>query len=110
MIFKLLLLFIPVSLILEYAVHPGPVWVFLTAVVAIVPLAEFIRESTEHLAERLGSAIGGLLNVTFGNMKARLASDPYSALDSGSAELVKSKLSVIAPVWIQYATLTAVNG
>jgi hypothetical protein len=44
------------------------------------------------------------------DMKARLASDPYSALDSGSAELVKSKLSVIAPVWIQYATLTAVNG
>jgi len=44
------------------------------------------------------------------DMKARLASDPYSALDSGSAELVKSKLSVIAPVWVQYVTLTAVNG
>ena len=44
------------------------------------------------------------------DMKARLASDPYSALDSGSAELVKSKLSVIAPAWIQYVTLTAVNG
>jgi hypothetical protein len=43
-------------------------------------------------------------------MKARLASDPYSALDSGSAELVKSKLSVIAPAWIDYITLTAVSG
>ena len=43
-------------------------------------------------------------------MKARLASDPYSALDSGSAELVKSKMSVIAPAWILYVTLTAVNG
>ena len=68
MIFKLLLLLIPLSLILEYVVHAGPLWVFITAVIAIVPLAEFIRESTEHLAERLGSAIGGLLNVTFGNM------------------------------------------
>jgi hypothetical protein len=44
------------------------------------------------------------------DMKARLASDPYSALDSGSAELVKSKLSVIAPAWIDYITLTAVSG
>lgn len=44
------------------------------------------------------------------NMKARLSSDPYSALDSGSAELVKSKLSVIAPAWIDYITLTAVSG
>ena len=43
-------------------------------------------------------------------MKARLASDPYSALDSGSAEIVKSKMSVIAPAWIEYITLTAVSG
>src|SRR5690242_1061319 len=44
------------------------------------------------------------------DMKARLASDPYSALDSGSAEIVKSKMSEIAPAWIDYVTLTAVNG
>ena len=44
------------------------------------------------------------------DMKARLASDPYSALDPGSAEIVKSKMSVIAPAWIDYVTLTAVNG
>ena len=43
-------------------------------------------------------------------MKARLASDPYSALDSGSAQIVKSKLSTIVPAWIEYITLTAVNG
>ena len=43
-------------------------------------------------------------------MKARLASDPYSALDLSSAELVKSRMTEIVPVWIQYVTLTAVNG
>lgn len=43
-------------------------------------------------------------------MKARLASDPYSALDPASAELVKSRMTEIAPVWIQYITLTAKNG
>ena len=91
MIFKLLLLFIPVSLILEYAVHPGPVWVFLTAVVAIVPLAEFIRESTEHLAERLGSAIGGLLNVTFGNMAELILA--LFVLYEGHANVVKAQIT-----------------
>ena len=43
-------------------------------------------------------------------MKVRLASDPYSVLDPPTAELVKSKLTEIAPVWIQYVTLTAKNG
>jgi len=43
-------------------------------------------------------------------MKARLASDPYSVLDPSSAELVKSKMTEITPVWIQYVNLTAKNG
>jgi hypothetical protein len=43
-------------------------------------------------------------------MKARLASDPYSVLDPSSAELVKSRMAEITPVWIQYVTLTATNG
>ena len=43
-------------------------------------------------------------------MKARLASDPYAALDPASAELVKSRLDGIAKAWIEYITLTAVSG
>lgn len=43
-------------------------------------------------------------------MKARLKSDPYSALDAASAVALKARLSRIAPVWIEYAKLTAVNG
>jgi Ca2+:H+ antiporter len=90
-IFKLMLLFIPVSLILEYAAHVGPMWIFLTAVIAIVPLAEFIRESTEHLAERLGSAIGGLLNVTFGNMAELILA--LFVLYEGHASVVKAQIT-----------------
>ncbi len=37
-------------------------------ILAIVPLAEWIRRATENLAARVSPAIGGLLNVTFGNM------------------------------------------
>jgi Ca2+:H+ antiporter len=90
-IFKLLLLLIPVSLILEYAVHAGPMWIFITAVIAIVPLAEFIRESTEHLSERLGSAIGGLLNVTFGNMAELILA--LFVLYEGHASVVKAQIT-----------------
>lgn len=43
-------------------------------------------------------------------MKARLASDPYAALDPASAELVKSRLDGLVKGWIEYITLTAVSG
>ena len=43
-------------------------------------------------------------------MKARLASDPYAALDPASAELVKSRLNGIAKAWIEYINLTVVGG
>src|SRR5678815_5459959 len=66
-------------------------WVFITAVIAIVPLAEFIRESTEHLAERLGSAIGGLLNVTFGNMAELILA--LFVLYEGHANVVKGQIT-----------------
>jgi Ca2+:H+ antiporter len=57
---------IPLSLALELA-GAGPVLVFVGSAAAIVPLADWIRRATEQVAARSGSAIGGLLNVTFGN-------------------------------------------
>jgi len=62
-----LLLFVPLSLVLRYFVEAPPSWVFLTGIVAIAVLADWIRRATEQLAERAGSTIGGLLNVSFGN-------------------------------------------
>ena len=91
MIFKLLLVLIPVSLVLEYVTHASPMWVFVTAVLAIVPLAEWIRQSTEQLAERLGSAIGGLLNVTFGNMAELILA--LFVLYEGHATVVKAQIT-----------------
>ena len=52
MIVNLLLLLVPLSVVLEYVVHAPPVWVFAIGVLAIVPLAEWIRRATEHLATR----------------------------------------------------------
>lgn len=91
MIFNLLLLLVPVSLLLEYVVHASPMWVFITSVLSIVPLAEWIRKSTEHLAERLGSAIGGLLNVTFGNMAELILA--LFVLANGHPNVVKAQIT-----------------
>ena len=60
------LVFIPLSLFLRYFPAAEPLWVFLTGIVAIAVLADWIRRATEQLARRAGSTFGGLLNVSFG--------------------------------------------
>jgi Ca2+:H+ antiporter len=62
-----LLLFIPLSLAVRYIVDAPATWVFLTSAAAITVLADWIRRATEQLAQRAGTTIGGLLNVSFGN-------------------------------------------
>ncbi|MHB1417689.1 MAG: calcium:cation antiporter, partial [Chloroflexota bacterium] len=63
---NVLLLFVPLSLGLEYLGFP-PTWVFVAAAIAIIPLAGLIGEATEATAEYTGPGLGGLLNATFGN-------------------------------------------
>ncbi|HZO88863.1 MAG TPA: calcium/proton exchanger [Chthonomonadaceae bacterium] len=90
MFFTLLLAFIPLSLALQYLVHAPPLWIFLTAILAIVPLAEWIRRATEELAERAGPAIGGLLNVSFGNAPELILA--LFVLASGHQNVVKGQI------------------
>lgn len=91
MVFNWLLLLVPLSLALHYFFHVGPLWTFLTAVVAIVPLAEWIRRATENLAQRAGSAIGGLLNVTFGNTAELVLA--FFVLATGETAVVKGQIT-----------------
>jgi Ca2+:H+ antiporter len=67
MIAYALLLLIPLSLALRYLVDAPASWVFVSGAAAIGILADWVRRATEQLAERAGSTIGGLLNVSFGN-------------------------------------------
>ena len=62
-----LLLFVPLSLALHYFSLAGSHWVFLSGLVAIGGLADWVRRGTEQVAEHAGSAVGSLLNVSFGN-------------------------------------------
>ena len=91
MVFRWLLLLVPASLALTYLVHASPLIQFVAAIVGIVPLAEWIRRATDELARTLGSAIGGLLNVTFGNV-AELLLAIFVLLD-GHADVVKGQIT-----------------
>lgn len=91
MIFVYLLLLVPVSLVLAHIFHAPSVWVFLTATLAIVPLAEWNRRATEQLANRIGPSIGGLVNVTFSNMTELILA--IFVLLSGSANVVKAQIT-----------------
>jgi Ca2+:H+ antiporter len=66
------------------------VLVFTAAALALVPLALWIKVGTEHLASRLGAALGGLLNATFGNAAELIIT--LFALKEGLPELVKASI------------------
>ena len=61
------LLCVPVSLALNHFSLVGPAWIFLSGLVAIGVLADWVRRGTEQVAEHAGGTIGSLLNVSFGN-------------------------------------------
>ena len=58
---------------------------------AVVPLAEWIRRATEHLADGAGPAIGGLLNVSFGNTAELILA--LFVLAAGKPDVVKAQLT-----------------
>jgi Ca2+:H+ antiporter len=84
-----LLVFIPVSLALEYTQAPDPL-LFFSAALAIVPIARLIVLSTEQLATRTGDAIGGLLNATFGNAPELIIA--LVALRAGFFDMVRASI------------------
>lgn len=89
--FRWLLLLVPVSLALAYLGPAPPLLVFAAAIIAIVPLAEWIRRATEQLACALGAAVGGLLNVTFGNVAELLLA--LFVLRNGEDAVVKGQIT-----------------
>jgi Ca2+:H+ antiporter len=85
-----LLLFVPVSVILDRSEGASPALVFFAAALAIVPAARLIVQATEQIAARTGPAIGGLLNATFGNLPELIIATV--ALRSGLLEMVRASI------------------
>jgi Ca2+:H+ antiporter len=81
---------VPLSLALAFA-HAPSLWVFAVAAAAIIPLAEWIRRATEQMAALAGPAIGGLLNVTFGNIAELILA--LFVLGAGKTNVVKATIT-----------------
>ena len=107
---QLLLVFVPVTIVLAYVAPEKHTWIFITAVLAILPLAGAIGHATEALAARLGGGIGGLLNATFGNAAELIIG--ILALREGLTDLVKASItgSIIGNVLLVFGASALVGG
>jgi Ca2+:H+ antiporter len=85
-----ILVFIPITVILEHAGGVPPPAIFFSAALAIVPIAVLIVRSTEQIAARTGDAVGGLLNATFGNAPELIIA--LVALKAGYADMVRASI------------------
>ncbi len=85
-----LLLAIPVSIVLAW-LHQSPVLVFGFSCLGVLPLAGYMGEATEHLAQKTGPTIGGLLNATFGNAAELIIA--IAAIRAGLVDLVKASIT-----------------
>lgn len=90
-IWDVLLLFIPIAFYAEK--HHMPILTFFASCAGIVPLAGWMGKATEHLADKVGDAVGGLLNATFGNACEFIIA--LAALRAGPAyyDIVKASIT-----------------
>ncbi|KHG42452.1 MULTISPECIES: calcium/proton exchanger [Aphanizomenon] len=89
-IFTILLLFIPISLAAHF-LEWGDLIVFITAALAILPLAAWMGTATEEITVVVGPGIGGFLNATFGNATELIIA--LVALNAGLIDVVKASIT-----------------
>jgi len=89
-LFLVLLLFIPISLAAQF-LKWGELIVFITAALAILPLAAWMGTATEEIAVVVGPSLGGLLNATFGNATELIIA--LIALKAGLLNVVKASIT-----------------
>lgn len=89
--FNWLLVFVPISVLLDHFYPTAHVWIFVASALAIFPLAGLMGLATDELANYSGEGVGGLLNATFGNAADLII--VVVALKSGLYDLVKAALA-----------------
>ncbi len=85
-----LLPFVLVAVGLEHNLPEKHTFIFISACLAIIPMAAFLGKATEGLAAHMGESFGGLLNATFGNAAEFIIS--IVALKAGQIQIVKASL------------------
>jgi Ca2+:H+ antiporter len=88
---KWLLVFVPITIALEFLMPQAHTWIFIASAIAIIPLAGMLGEATEQLALRTSEGVGGLLNATFGNAAEMIIA--LMAIRQGLYPVVKASLT-----------------
>lgn len=86
-----LLVFVILTIAGEYLFHFSETTLFLFSCISIIPLAGWLGKATEHLAEKTGEGIGGLLNATFGNAAELIIA--VMAIQAGLYDVVKASIT-----------------
>jgi Ca2+:H+ antiporter len=86
-----LLIFVPITIGLEFFKPEAHTYIFLAACLSIVPLAGLLGHATEQVSHHAGQGIGGLLNATFGNAAELIIA--IAALRKGLYDVVKASLT-----------------
>jgi Ca2+:H+ antiporter len=106
---NVLLIFVPVPIIGHRMGLPSPI-VFITAALAIIPLANLMGRATEFLSERVGVGVGSLVNSTFGNACELIIG--CAALRAGLIDVVEASItgSIIGNVLLVLGASTLAGG
>lgn len=89
-VLNILLIFIPMPIVGAHMNAP-PTFVFITACLAIIPLAGLMGKATEYLSDRVGTGLGGFLNATFGNACELIIA--FAGLRNGLVDVVKASIT-----------------
>ena len=104
-----LLICVPIAIAMKL-IHASPTALFIVACLAVIPLAGWMGRATEHLSEKVGEGIGGLLNATFGNAAELIIA--LIALSKGLDGVVKASItgSIIGNILLVLGLSFAMGG
>lgn len=88
--FLLLLVLAFPAAVASHFLFPGTP-TFALSCLALIPLAKLMGEATEVIAHRLGAALGGFMNASFGNAAELIIA--IAALREGQTEVVKASIT-----------------
>ncbi|WP_428486942.1 calcium/proton exchanger [Rhodopila sp.] len=86
-----LLALVPIAPLLHYALGLAPIWVFLSGILGVGVLADWVRAATEQLAKHTGPAVGGLLTISLGSLAELMLA--LFVVAQGEAEVVHAQIT-----------------
>lgn len=109
-IFYTFFVFVPIAIVLDVFYHVNNTLLFGISILALIPLAKLVGDTTEHLAEHYGNTGGSLINVTFSNTPEIILS--IVAIQAGLFNLVTANIvgSILGQLLLVFGLSLIVGG